>query len=106
MSQGREKIVSSRSKSRTATAAQLRADIDSGRTGDKVAAIDHAVAPLGTDEEAAGTPVPPHVIAEARRLESKSANQTSTGGPASAITYWILIAAGLISGLIVAATMI
>jgi len=37
--------------------AQIRADIDGGRTGDKVAAIDHAAAPLGTDEEAAGTPV-------------------------------------------------
>jgi hypothetical protein len=33
---------------------QLRDDIDSGRTGDKAAAIDPAAAPLGTDDEAAG----------------------------------------------------
>jgi hypothetical protein len=35
---------------------QLRADIDSGRTGDKVSAPDPGMAPLGTDDEAAGTP--------------------------------------------------
>ena len=36
---------------------QLRHAIDSGRTGDKVAYPDPAAAPLGTDDEAAGTPV-------------------------------------------------
>lgn len=35
---------------------QLRDHIDSGRTGDKVGARDPAAAPLGTDDEAAGTP--------------------------------------------------
>jgi hypothetical protein len=35
---------------------QLRNDIDSGRTGDKVPYPDPAAAPLGTDDEAAGTP--------------------------------------------------
>ena len=38
------------------TTAKLRHDIDRGRGGDKVDAIDPAVAPLGTDDEAAGTP--------------------------------------------------
>ena len=38
------------------TTARLRHEIDSGRTGDKIANIDPAAAPLGTDEEAAGTP--------------------------------------------------
>lgn len=33
---------------------QLRADIDAGRTGEKVAHPDPAAAPLGTDDEAAG----------------------------------------------------
>ena len=37
-------------------AAQLRRDIDSGTTGDKVGWPDPAAAPLGTDDEAAGTP--------------------------------------------------
>src|SRR5690606_16055977 len=35
---------------------QLRGDINRGETGDKVAGNDPAAAPLGTDEEAAGTP--------------------------------------------------
>lgn len=40
---------------RTLTVAQLRNQVDSGRTRDKVAAEDPAAAPLGTDDEAAGT---------------------------------------------------
>ena len=52
------------------TVEQLRADIDSGRTGDKVLAPDHAMAPLGTDDEAAGTPPSPAAIALTRRLEN------------------------------------
>jgi hypothetical protein len=48
---------------------QLRADIDRGRTRDKVAFSDPAVVPLGTDEEAAGTPLPPEVIARERWRE-------------------------------------
>ncbi len=35
----------------------LRSQIDAGRTSDKVAGFDPAAAPLGTDEEAAGTPI-------------------------------------------------
>ena len=49
--------------------AQLRGDIDSGRTGDKVGGFDPAAAPLGTDEEAAGTPVPSDAVALARAQE-------------------------------------
>ena len=37
--------------------ARLRHEIDSGHTRDKVAFPDPAAAPLGTDEEAAGTPI-------------------------------------------------
>ena len=40
-----------------ATVEQLRRDTDSGRTRDKVSGSDPAAAPLGADEEAAGTPV-------------------------------------------------
>ena len=36
------------------TTDQLRAEIDSGRIGEKVAHPDPAAAPLGTDDEAAG----------------------------------------------------
>jgi len=38
------------------TTEQLRIAIDRGRSGDKVDAADPAAAPLGTDDEAAGTP--------------------------------------------------
>jgi hypothetical protein len=51
------------------TTSQLRRDIDRGRAGDKVDHPDPAAAPLGTDEEAAGVPVPPSAIADAHREE-------------------------------------
>lgn len=38
------------------TVDRLRADIDRGLTGDKVAGSDPAAAPLGTDAEAGGAP--------------------------------------------------
>lgn len=49
--------------------AQLRHDIDSGRTGDKVGGFDPAAAPLGTDEEAGGSPCDPELIARERVME-------------------------------------
>lgn len=48
---------------------QLRDDIDSGRTWDKVKGPDPAMAPLGTDEEAGGTPTPKSAIEKAARIE-------------------------------------
>lgn len=39
-------------------ASQLKSAIDAGRQSDKIAGFDPAAAPLGTDEEAAGTPSP------------------------------------------------
>jgi hypothetical protein len=53
------------------TTSQLRHDIDSGRTGEKVAAPDPAAAPLGTDDEAAGTSPSGAAVAIARRAELK-----------------------------------
>lgn len=44
------------------TTDRLRADIDSGKTGDKVAGSDPAAAPLGADAEAGGTPPSRHEI--------------------------------------------
>src|SRR3954452_10436227 len=48
------------------TSAMLKADIDSGRTGEKVAVLDPGLASLGTDDEAAGQPPSPVQIALAR----------------------------------------
>jgi hypothetical protein len=54
------------------TTAQLKGDIDSGRTGDKNAAFDPALSPLGTDDEAAGTPPKPEQVDLARYQESSA----------------------------------
>ena len=51
------------------TTAQLKGDIDSGRTGDKNPVLDPSLAPLGTDDEAAGTPPNPFRVGLARRYE-------------------------------------
>jgi len=50
-------------------AAQLRRDIDGGITGDKVAWPDPAAAPLGTDDEAAGSNLSASTISDARHSE-------------------------------------
>ncbi|WP_429912189.1 hypothetical protein [Glycocaulis sp.] len=52
------------------TVDQLRHDIDRGRTHDKVDFPDPAAAPLGADEEAAGTQVTPSQARQARRDEA------------------------------------
>ena len=52
-----------------ATTAQLKGDINSGQTGDKNPVFDPALAPLGTDDEAAGRPPSAFRIELARRYE-------------------------------------
>lgn len=52
-----------------ATTDQLRDAIDDGLAGDKVPAYDPAAAPLGTDEEAAGTPLQGADVTEALQRE-------------------------------------
>lgn len=52
------------------TTAQLKADIDSGATGDKTEVFDPGLSPLGTDDEAAGNPPGPHRINLARHMET------------------------------------
>ena len=62
------------------TVAQLRDAIDRGRTGSKVPYEDPAAAPLGTDEEAAGTPPSPEAIRIAMRNEVKNRGRHDPGG--------------------------
>lgn len=50
--------------------AQLKADIDSGLTGDKAPHGDVGAAPLGTCEEAGGAPPTPQEVREARRYRA------------------------------------
>lgn len=63
---------------RGATFEQLRADIDSGRTGDKVGGFDPAAGPLGADDEAGGATIDPEVIAFTRAVEVAKAPRPST----------------------------
>lgn len=49
--------------------AHLKQDIAGGATGDKIPMLDPAAAPLGTDDEAAGTPPTWREVAEARAAE-------------------------------------
>ena len=53
-----------------ATVAQLKADINAGRTGDKCEGFDPAAAPLGTDEEAAGTSIADTTARQVRAAET------------------------------------
>ncbi|ARU00277.1 hypothetical protein [Yoonia vestfoldensis] len=52
-------------------AARLRADLDAGEGRDKVAYPDPAAAPLGTDDEAAGTPASPAQLRMAQQQEHR-----------------------------------
>lgn len=51
------------------TTAQLKGDINSGRTGDKNEVFDPGLSPLGTDDEAAGVSPQPHQVDLARHQE-------------------------------------
>lgn len=80
-----------------ATVAQLRGDIDRGRTGDKVSAPDPALSPLGTDDEAAGTPPGPRAIDMARREEGKAqAGDEPASSPRMQHSYGFVLALALL----------
>lgn len=59
----------------------LKKDIDRGLTGDKVSYPDPAASPLGTDDEAAGTPNSPQQVAMARSIERSQGAQAGQRAP-------------------------
>lgn len=66
-----------------AGAARLRDRIDRGASGDKVAFKDPAAAPLGTDDEAAGTPPTAAQVSTAMQQEAyRSEKADRKPGPA------------------------
>jgi hypothetical protein len=73
------------------TTEQLRIAIDQGRAGDKVDASDPAAAPLGTDDEAGGTPNSTSQVRVAAAHEVRarpgSARQRTSGLGAA---WWLL----------------
>jgi hypothetical protein len=72
----------------------LRAAIDEGRTGDKVAHPDPAAAPLGTDDEAAGTPATPERVAIAARHEMRAPQPNEEQSAGSRGLVFALVVAG------------
>lgn len=81
------------------TTAELKADIDAGRTGDKVDEFDLAAVPLGTDDEAAGTPASQARIALARATELPPGPREPKDKPVYGLWVWavgavVLAAAG------------
>lgn len=91
------------------TSAQLKAEIDSGRTGDKIPAHDPGLSPLGTDDEAAGTPADASRVALAREEETRPrrqrASRMQTGHGANRWVmpayYGAIVVAALAVGLVV-----
>ncbi len=95
---------------------RLRRDIDAGRTGDKSPGMDPATAPLGTDDEAAGTRMDPRLAEDVRRravrpdgealsrqnatprYEDTPPAETRTGG-VEAVLRWCVIGVALALGL-------
>jgi hypothetical protein len=91
---------------RPPTTAKLKADIDAGRTGDKVPAGDPALAPLGTDDEAAGNPP----AAKERAMAAAHEQGRFGGAPPShkpdregnrSVVY-LIVGLALVTGIVVA----
>ncbi|WP_102108276.1 hypothetical protein [Oceaniglobus roseus] len=86
-----------------ARAAQLRERIDRGGAGDKVSVSDPAAAPLGTDDEAAGTPPTMEQVERAARLETRAAmddekrtpEELQSGQPFARTAAFVAIAVAL-----------
>jgi hypothetical protein len=81
------------------TVDQLGADVDRGRTGDKVAGSDFAAAPLGADEEAAGTPVSSQQATAAQLHEASSEHTTEPGWGGTSLALIIFIFLAFAGGL-------
>jgi hypothetical protein len=86
----------------SATTAQLRHDIDSGRTGSKVNYPDPAAAPLGTDDEAAGTPPSAEAVSLARRQEAAGPATGARANP-DGLDVGVVIYTGIVG--VIAATL-
>ncbi|EFH10881.1 hypothetical protein ACFFMP_03000 [Pseudoroseomonas cervicalis] len=96
----------------------LRQDINRGSTGDKVNFTDPAAAPLGADDEAAGTPPSAEAVRLARQLENTTSGEAmglarggsvkNSIGPSgrSRVGLGLLIAGAVMIALVAAALMI
>jgi hypothetical protein len=93
---------------RQPTSDQISTSISRGATGDKVDYPDPAAAPLGTDEEAAGTPLGPVALSQAQEYERRpafdEANLTASHrkqpGTQAMIWIWGMLGVVVIIGLL------
>jgi hypothetical protein len=92
------------------TAAMLKGDVDSGRTGDKNPVFDPGLSPLGTDDEAAGRPPSAMRVALARQAENVqrwtkgarragAAHNKRDGVPVVFIAFIVAVALALVVGM-------
>ena len=91
------------------TAAMLKADIDSGASGDKTEVFDPGMAMLGTCEEASGNPLTPAQLAWARRqetfhrwkngLKTGIAHHKRDGFPVTFVGFIVFVGIILLSGI-------
>lgn len=82
------------------TTAQLKHDIDSGLTQDKVAMFDPAASPLGTDDEAGGAPADDERIMLAEATEENPVRYTDTqqkGGWTVYLMLTVLVGIGVMA---------
>src|SRR3982750_2401391 len=70
---------------------ELRSGIDSGQTGDKMPWPDPAAAPLGTDDEAGGSPPTPAQVATAYRQETaRGVVSSAPSGRGLGAAWWVI----------------
>ena len=79
--------------SKAPTTDQIRADIDSGATGEKVGFPDPAAAPLGTDAEAGGTPPTAAERKLAAASQPRVRREVPRNGPIIYLGVFLVIAA-------------
>lgn len=94
--------VTEQASGKTPTTEQLRADIDEGRTRDKVDHPDPATAPLGTDAEAAGAPPSRQsVAADRERAHANERPRDGQGPPPGGRPWliWAIVAVVVIAGI-------
>jgi hypothetical protein len=76
--------------------AQARAQIERGGTGDKIAGVDPAAAPLGTDAEAGGVSTAAEDIARSARLQrlggdARAAAQAPLTADRRQLVPWLVV---------------
>lgn len=88
------------------TVAQLKDDIDQGRTGDRARSGDPGLSMLGTDDEAGGHPNSPELVDQMRKLETGRTSGGSDSAPAAHAQSAAPARFGLVLGLAVALVLI